>query len=90
MINYIINECNKLGQREYKTRHGWVGKVIHRELCNKFKFNYTYKWYMHNPEPVLENETHKILWDFKVQTNQLISVRRPDLVIVNKKTFQEN
>ena len=28
---------------------------------------------------------HKILWDFEIQTDQLISARRPDLVIVNKK-----
>ena len=40
---------------------------------------------MHNPETVLENETHKVLWDFEIQTDQLISARRPDLVIVNKK-----
>ena len=28
-INHIISECNKLAQKEYKTRHDWVGKVIH-------------------------------------------------------------
>ena len=43
------------------------------------------KWNMHNPESNLENETHKTLWDFEIQTNHLISARRPDLVIVNKK-----
>ena len=26
---HIISECSKLAQREYKTRHDWVGKVIH-------------------------------------------------------------
>ena len=26
---------------------------------------------------------HKILWDFKLQTDHLISARRPDLVIIN-------
>ena len=26
MINYIISECSKLAQREYKTRYEWVGK----------------------------------------------------------------
>ena len=41
---------------------------------------------MHNPESVLENETHRILWDFVIQTDHLISARRPDLVIVNKRT----
>ena len=33
---------------------------------------------MNNPESVLENETHKILWDFEIQTDHLISARRPD------------
>ena len=28
---------------------------------------------MHNPESVLENETHKLLWDFEVQMDFLIS-----------------
>ena len=40
---------------------------------------------MHNLESVLENETHKLLWDFDVQTDHLISARRPHLVIINKK-----
>ena len=34
---------------------------------------------------VLENETQKIHWNFEIQTNHLISARRPDLVIVDKK-----
>ena len=45
-------------QKEYETRHDWVGKVIHWELCKKFNFDCANKWYMHNPESVLENETH--------------------------------
>ena len=40
---------------------------------------------MHNSETVQENETHKILWDFEIQTDHLISAKRPDLVLVNKK-----
>ena len=40
---------------------------------------------MHNPAPVLENNTHKLLWDFYIQTDHLISARRPDLIIINKK-----
>ena len=84
-INHIISECGKLAQREYKVWHNWVGKVIHWELCKKFKFDRTNKYYMLNPEFVLENETHKILWDFEKQTNHLISARQSDLVIVNKK-----
>ena len=40
---------------------------------------------MHNLAPVLENDTHKLLWDFDIQTDHLISARRPDLIIINKK-----
>ena len=29
------------------------------------------------PESVLKNETHKLLWDFEIQTDHLISTRRP-------------
>ena len=82
-INHIISECSKLAQNEYKARHDCVGKVIHWEMCKKFKFDHTNKWYMHNPAPVLENGTHKLLWDFNIQTDHLIPTRRPDLIIIN-------
>ena len=32
---------------------------------------------MHKPESVLENKTHKLLWDFEIQTDHLISARQP-------------
>ena len=40
---------------------------------------------MHNPESVRENEMDKLLWNLEIQTNHLISTRRPDLVIRTKK-----
>ena len=40
---------------------------------------------MHKPESVLENGTHKILWDSEIQTDHQMLVRRPNLVIINKK-----
>ena len=42
-INHIISECSKLAQKEYKARHDWVAKVIHWEMCKKFKFDHTNK-----------------------------------------------
>ena len=45
---------------------------------------------MHNPESVLENETHKLLWDFEIQMDHLISVRQPDLILNKKKEDQPN
>ena len=42
-IKHIISECSKLALREYKTRHDWVGNLIHWELCKKFKFDHANK-----------------------------------------------
>ena len=84
-INHVISECIKLAQKEYKTKHDWVSMVIHWEMCKKLKFDHTNKQYMHNPAPVLENNTHKLRWDLDIQTDHLISARRPDLIIISKK-----
>ena len=40
---------------------------------------------MNNQESGLENKTPKFLWDFEIQTDRIISARKPDLVIINKK-----
>ena len=40
---------------------------------------------MHNPALVLENDTHKLLWDFDIHTDHQTSARRTDLIIINKK-----
>ena len=40
---------------------------------------------MHSPAPVQENDTHKLLWDFDIHTDHLISARRPDLIIISQK-----
>ena len=40
---------------------------------------------MHNPAPILENNSYKFVWDFNIQTDHLIPARRPDLLIINKK-----
>ena len=62
-----------------------VGEVIHREMWKKFRFEHANKWCMHNLALVQENDTHKLLWDFDIETDHLISARRPDLIIINKK-----
>ena len=38
-VNHIISEYSKLAQKEYKTRHKWMGKMIHWELCKKLKLD---------------------------------------------------
>ena len=55
------------------------GEDIHWKLRKRLKFDDTNECCMYKSEPVLENETHKILWDFVIQT------RRQDLVLINQK-----
>ena len=64
--------------------------MIHWELCKKLKFDHTAKWYLHKLESFLENETHENIWDFEIQTDYLILVRRQDLVLINKKKKKIN
>ena len=39
---------------------------------------------MYKPESVIEKETHKILRDFEIQTDNWFQARQPDLVLRRK------
>ena len=43
--------------------------AIRQKQCKKFKFCHKNKWYKHCPEFILENETHKLHWNFEIQTD---------------------
>ena len=86
-INHIMNECSKLTQKEDKNGLDWVGKVIHWEMCEKFRFDYTNKRYVHNPAAVLKNVTYELQWDSDIKTDHQTSARRPDLIIIKKREF---
>ena len=60
-VNHRISRHNKQAQKKYKTRYDWEGKVIHWELGKRLKIYHTTIWYILKPEPVQENETHKVL-----------------------------
>ena len=47
------------------------------------------KLYIHNQESVQENDIHKIVWNFQIQTDHLITIRKPDQVIINTKKEKE-
>ena len=86
VINHITSECSKLAQKAYKTRHDWVGKMSHCELCKKLKLDHPNNWYLNDPAYCLENETRKLLCYFDIQTDHLISGRTINLIIIKKNT----
>ena len=63
-----------------------LGRVLETwEHLLSLKLQWKIISYIHNPARVLENDTHKLLWDFDIQMDHLISARRPDLIIIKKK-----
>ena len=58
-IDHIVSGCSKLAQKEYKRRHGNLGKIVHWKLARKCNFKAGDKWYEHEPERVLEIEDYK-------------------------------
>ena len=83
-VLHLASDCSKLAQREYEGRHNNVGRKVHWELRRKYNLEHANKWYEHQPQGVLENSHHKLLWDFNIQCDHEIEHRRPDLIIVDK------
>ena len=55
--------------------------MIHRELCNRLKLTIVTNEICTNQE----KGTHKILWNFKIQTRHQNPSKIPNLVLINKK-----
>ena len=83
-VTHIVSACSNLAKNQYRKRHDKLGKKIHWLLCKKFLIDCNEKWFLHEPEPVQENERCKLLWDFTIQTDKVLEHRRPDIVIIDK------
>ena len=75
-VNRTIIECSKVTQREYRSMHDWVGKVIHREICQRC--------YIYKHESLLENVTHRFIRKFEKTTYDLsrLCVNNTSLVAI--------
>ena len=86
-VNHIAAECKMLAQKYYICwRHNKVAQVSHWRFCERLDFELGKKWYNHTPEQVFESDKHKMLWDFKIQTDNPIEANKPDIVVLNKET----
>ena len=84
-IYHLISECRKLAQRDYKRRHDDVARYV-RQICQESGIESCDKWHEHKPEYVMENKDYKIYWDFMIQYDRLIEARKPDVVLIDKRT----
>ncbi|KAL0274582.1 UNVERIFIED_CONTAM: hypothetical protein PYX00_002681 [Menopon gallinae] len=84
-IQHVIGSCPKLSQTDYKHRHDQVAKIVHQKLALKYGLLSEQKpYYKYRPETVLENETHKLLWDRAILTDKTTPCNRPDITLVDK------
>ncbi|KAL0266343.1 UNVERIFIED_CONTAM: hypothetical protein PYX00_008916 [Menopon gallinae] len=84
-IQHVIGSCPKLSQTDYKHRHDQVAKIVHQKLALKYGLLSEQKpYYKYRPETVLENETHKLLWDRAILTDKTTLCNRPDITLVDK------
>ena len=82
-MEYLISGCSTFADQLYKFCHDHVLKYLHWLLCKKvlILLDCCSWWWCHVPVPVVENDQVKILWDFSIYFDRIISEHRPDLTI---------
>ena len=87
-VMYILSECEKLSQGEYKKRHDCVTLIIHWGLCGIHGHQRSKNWFDHRTEPVLETSDVKILLDYNIHIHRVIETKRPDNVVLDRMNFE--
>ena len=81
-IQHLLAGCEALTHTKYLYRHNMVAKVVHWHLCKTFHVQLDVtSWHDHQPLPVVENNEIKLLWDFGMVTDHMISHNRPDITV---------
>ena len=53
-------------------------------VFGKLGYDTDEKYYNHEPQSVYESTDNKLLWDFKIQTDNKIEHNKPDIVVLDK------
>jgi hypothetical protein len=85
-VNHIVSGCGKMAQTAYLRRHNKVAAIAHWQIAKNEGLDVPADWWKETPQPVMENENVKLLWDFDIQTDRTITARRPDIVVQYKRT----
>ena len=84
-VSHLVAECTALAQKQYQSRRrGKVAQVIHWDLSGKCVFERTANLFDHKLHPVCDSEKYKLLWDFKIETDQHIEHNKPDIMLLIK------
>ena len=84
-IYHVTAGCPELAPNVYTTRHNNVANYVYIELLVfTGLLNEKVKWFQIKPNPVLENERYKLLWNLSIQTDHQLMHNKPDIVYINK------
>ncbi|KAJ0057310.1 hypothetical protein NL108_002264 [Boleophthalmus pectinirostris] len=73
-----------LAGKAYTERHNQVVGIVYGNICAEYRLETPgSRW--ETPPKVVENDRAKILWDFQIQTDRMVMVNQPDIVVVDKK-----
>ena len=61
-----------------------MAQVIHWYLCEKLGYDRDEKYYNYGPQPVYEPSNNKLLWDFKIQTENKIEHNKSDIEVLDE------
>ena len=65
-MGHLASECTKLAQREYRSRHDNVTRIIRWKICGKHDLERASKWHEHAPQGV-ETDKVRVFLDFMIQ-----------------------
>jgi len=83
-VEHLVCGCSYLAGQQYKHRHDEVVKYVHWLLCKRYELEYDSVWWRHSPLSVQESAEVKLLWDFNIFTDKVITARRPDITLIHK------
>ena len=79
---HLLSACPVQASTTYVYRHNLVARAVHWHFCKHYLLPLASKsWFSHNPSPVCEYSTTKLLWDFHLQSNSHHANNRPDIVL---------
>ena len=88
-IDHLLSGCSSIAATMYKQRHDSVAKIIHWALSRQFGPSFglvvsTHYW-NYVSKSVSDNSRVKLLWDFNVYTDYVLSAQCPNIVVMNTK-----
>ena len=65
-------------------RRNNVSATLHINIYQHYGIKTSKTPWKHHPQPITKNEEVKVLWDFEILTDKVMTARRPDIIVVDK------